>query len=170
MKYEDILNKLLVKIFNSPLVKKFWSKYYKAKVFYNTPWTRLKKPLSDCKIVLISTGGIILKRDKPFDLNNPYGDSSFRRIPNDVKDEDLTISHKYYDHKDADLDPNLILPFQVLNILQKDGLVGSSNNYHYSSMGHLKDPLISDLINKSALKVINELKDQKVDIDVLVQF
>ena len=38
----------------------------------------------------------------------------------------------------------------------------------YSFMGHIKDPLISDLINKSALKVVNELKDQKVDIAILV--
>ncbi len=168
MKYEVILNKLFVKLFSFSIVKKLWSKYFKAKVFNNTPWATLKKPLNHCKIVLISTGGIVLKKDKPFDLKNSYGDSSFRRIPQNVKVEDLTISHKYYDHKDADLDPNLILPFQVLNILQKDGIIGSSNNLHYSFMGHIKDPLISDLIKKSALKVADELKSQKVDIALLV--
>ena len=54
-----------------------------------------------------------MKNDKPFDLKNPNGDSSFRRIPQNVKSEELTISHIYYDHKDADLDPNLIFPFEV---------------------------------------------------------
>ena len=31
------------------------------------PWTFLPKPLSDCTVALISTGGTALKTDRPFD-------------------------------------------------------------------------------------------------------
>jgi len=168
MKYEIILNKLLIILFQFPIVKKLWIKSFKSKYFNNTPWTPLKKPLSDCKIALISTGGIILKDDKPFDLINSSGDSSFRRIPHDVKPNELTICHKYYDHRDADQDPNLILPFEVLRELQKEGFLRTSNKFHYSFMGHIKEPKLSSLVNISAIKVAKELKYQKVDIALLV--
>ena len=168
MKSETILNNILVILFRLPIVKKIWAKSFKAKSFKKVPWTPLKKPLPDCKISLISTGGIILKNDKPFDLNNPNGDSSSRRIPNNVKPQDLTISHKYYDHKDADQDPNLILPFEVLRELQKEGFLGASNKFHYSFMGHIKEPNLSILVNKSAIEVATELMHQKVDIALLV--
>ena len=168
MKYKILLNKLWTTLFSIPIVKNLWAKFYKAKEFYNIPWTKLKKPLPISKIALISTGGVFLKNDHPFDLNNPNGDTSFRRIPQDVKAEELSISHKYYNHKDADKDPNLILPFEALNELQKEGVVGPSNSFHYSFMGHIKEPLVNHLIKNSAVKVANELKCQNVDIAFLV--
>src|SRR5512133_1358026 len=30
------------------------------------PWTPLSKPLTECKVVLISTGGVHLHQDRPF--------------------------------------------------------------------------------------------------------
>jgi len=168
MKYETIFNKIFVILFRFHIVKKLWSKIFKAKNFKNVPWTPLKKPLPACKIALISTGGIILKIDRPFDLIHPSGDSSFRRIPHNVKPQDLIIYHKYYDHRDADRDPNLILPFEVLHELQKEGILGESNKFHYSFMGHIKEPHLSNLVNKSAVEVATELKYHKVDIALLV--
>ena len=121
-----------------------------------------------CKIALISTGGIMLKTDKEFNMIDPCGDSTFRRIPHDISPEDLMISHKYYDHRDADQDPNLILPFEVLRELQKEGIVGESNIFHYSFMGHIKEPHLTTLINKSSVKVATEIAEQKVDIVLLI--
>ena len=163
-----ILNKICLTLFRFPVIKNLWALSFKAKHFENVPWTKLKKPLNKCKIVIISTGGIILKNDKPFDLLNPNGDISFRRIPKNVKIGDLKISHKYYDHSDADLDPNLILPFEVLRELQTEGLVGPSNIFHYSFMGHIKSPLLNNLVKKSIFDLIKEIIKQKVDIALLV--
>ena len=44
------------------------SRRYLLFVIKTNPSISVKKPLHDCKIVIISTGGIILKEDKPFDL------------------------------------------------------------------------------------------------------
>ena len=168
MEKVTLLDKLFLKLFSFPIVKHFWSIYYVGPIFEDIPWKKLTKPISDCKIVLISTGGILLKNDKRFNMKDPHGDSTFRRIPHDINPEDLVISHKYYDHSDADKDPNLILPFEVLRDLQEEGIVGPSNIFHYSFMGHIKEPHLTSLIEKSSVEVATEIAEQKVDIAFLV--
>ena len=168
MSKETLFDKLLVMIFRIPIVKNYWASSYQAVIFDRVPWTKLKKSLSECKIALITTGGILLKTDKEFDLNDPCGDSTFRRIPHDVALDDLTIIHKYYDHRDADLDPNLILPIEVLRELQAEGIVGPSNAFHYSFMGHIEEQHLTTLIQKSAVDAAKEIKQQQVDIALLV--
>jgi len=163
-----LLDKLCVILFRIPFVKNYWARSYEAVLFDHVPWTKLKKPLSECKIVLFSTGGILLKTDDAFNLSDPRGDSTFRRIPQDVVPEDLTIIHKYYDHRDADRDPNLILPFEVLRELQAEDIVGPSNEFHYSFMGHIEEPHLTTLIQKSAVQAATEIKQQQVDIALLV--
>ena len=109
-----------------------------------------------------------MKSDKEFDLCDPNGDSTFRRIPNDTNLKDLIITHKYYDHHDADLDPNLILPIKVLSELQSEGVVGPSCNYHYSFMGHIEGPHLKTLIGKNSVQAAKEIMRQKADIALLV--
>src|SRR5215831_4529042 len=50
------------------------------------PWTSLTKPLRDCTVAMITTGGIALKTDQPFEQDieraDPWtSDPSFRIIP-----------------------------------------------------------------------------------------
>ena len=168
MKKTTLIDKLLVMLFRVPAVKNYWARNFEALFFDHIPWTKLNKPLSESKIALFTTGGIHLKSDRAFNLIDRHGDSSFRRIPYSVTKEDLTISHKYYDHRDADLDPNLILPFEVLLELQAEGIVGPSNKFHYSFMGHIEEPYLTTLIQKSAVDAAKEIKQQKVDIALLV--
>ena len=37
-------------------------------------WTPLRKPLSQCIVSLFTTGGVHLRSDTPFDIDNPHGD------------------------------------------------------------------------------------------------
>ena len=151
---ESLIDKLLVALFRIPVLKNYWARSYEAVLFDHVPWTKLNKPLPECKIVLFTTGGIHLKSDKAFNLIDPHGDSSFRRIPYSVTKEDLTIYQKYYDHRDADL--------------EAEGIVGPSNKFHYSFMGHIEEPYLTTLIQKSAVDAAKEIKQQKVDIALLV--
>ena len=168
MNKETLLDKLLVTLFKIPAIKNYWVKNYKALEFKNIPWTKLEKPINECKIVLISTGGIHLKSDKEFDLTDPNGDSTFRRIPYDTNLSDLIITNKYYDNHDADRDPNLILPIEILSELQSEGAVGPSCENHYSFMGHIDDPHLPTLIKKNSVQAAKEIRQQKADIALLV--
>ena len=80
----------------------------------------------------------------------------------------MIITHKYYDHYDADRDPNLILPIEVLSELQSEGIVGPSCENHYSFMGHIEEPHLKTLIQKSSVEAAKEIRQQKADIALLV--
>ena len=54
---------------------------YQCRPGVDNPWTPLEKPLSRCKVALITSSGLIRKSDQPFDLGNPNGDPSYRVIP-----------------------------------------------------------------------------------------
>ena len=61
MDKETLLDRLWVMLFRIPIVKIFWERSYEAVLFDSVPWTKLNKPISTCKIALITTGGILLK-------------------------------------------------------------------------------------------------------------
>ncbi len=168
MNKETLLEKLSIMLFKIPAIQYYWDKKFKALEYTNIPWTKLKKSIKEYKIVLITTGGIHLKSDKKFDLIDPNGDSTFRRIPYNTNLNDLIITHKYYDHHHADRDPNLILPIQILSELQSEGIVGPTCENHYSFMGHILGPHVTTLIQKSSIEAAKEIRQQKADIALLV--
>ena len=65
------------------------------------PETILSKPLAECKVALLSTAGVHLKTDIPFNLDLYPGDHTVRIVPGDAREEDLTVTHMYYDTKSA---------------------------------------------------------------------
>jgi D-proline reductase (dithiol) PrdB len=103
----------------------------------DVPWTPMRKPLRECRVCLITTGGIHLRNDQPFNMEDPQGDATYRTIPSYARAEDLTITHNYYDHRDADRDFNILLPLDRLRALAQNGFVGGLTPSHYSFMGHI---------------------------------
>src|SRR5262244_2030854 len=92
------------------------------------PWTPLRKPLVDCTVALISTGGVHLRSDRPFNLN---GDPTFRVIPKGAVSSDLAISHQAYDRTDALKDINLVFPLERLRELESERVIGRLSEEHY---------------------------------------
>src|SRR3954462_1523356 len=74
------------------------------------PFTPLRKPLAACRVALLTTAGIHLRNQLPYNMENSDGDPTYREIPTDVDLDQITITHKYYDHKDADADLNVVFP------------------------------------------------------------
>ena len=92
------------------------------------PWTPLRKPLSDSTVVLITTGGVHLRSDRPFKLNS---DPTYRIIPKDALPADLAISHQAYDRTDALRDINLVFPIERLRELEAEHVIGRLADDHY---------------------------------------
>lgn len=97
-------------------------------------------------------------------MSDPNGDPTFRMIPATSLQEDLTITHDYYDHRDADRDINVVFPIDILRQLQAELRVGPSAPYFYSLMGHIKGHHLRHLINKTAPALATQLRDEEVDI------
>ena len=135
------------------------------------PWTPLSKPLRECTVALVSSGGIALRTDRPFDQEgerrNPWwGDPSFRIIPRGTRSEDIRAYHLHIDPSSAEEDLNCLLPIDRLDDLVRSGKVGHSSEKHYSYMGYLLDP--RELLTTSIPAIIKDLRKDAVDIAVLV--
>jgi hypothetical protein len=62
--------------------------------FDAAPWAPFKKRLSESKIAVMTTGGVYVEGQKPFETD---GDWSFREIPLDTPLDQLRIAHTHYD-------------------------------------------------------------------------
>jgi len=135
------------------------------------PWTPLDKPLSECTIALISSGGIALKTDTPFDQEgerqNPWwGDPTYRVIPKTATAEDIKLYHLHVDPAFAEQDINCLLPLQRLAELEAAGEIGRVADSHYSFMGYNLQP--EQLLEESTPAIIRGLQDEALDVVVLI--
>jgi len=135
------------------------------------PWTPLARPLSESTVALITTGGVALKTDRPFDQEgerrNPWwGDPSYRTIPRGTQTEDIRVYHMHIDPRYGEQDINCLLPLDRLDELVEAGAVGRAANSHYSFMGYLLDP--HELLSRSIPRIVEHLKADAVDAAVLV--
>jgi D-proline reductase (dithiol) PrdB len=131
------------------------------------PWTPLRKPLNESRVALITTAGVHCSADKSFDMIDPDGDPSFRAIPSATPIADLTITHDYYNHSDADKDINIVYPIERLRELQDEGFIKDIAPTNYGFMGHIVGAHLNTLINTSAPEILKRLKAEQVDIVLL---
>ena len=79
-------------------------------------------------MALVTSSGVHLRSDRPFDL---YSDASFRVIPGRALPDDLQITHRGYDRRDAARDVNLVFPLPRLRELAAEGIIGRVADEHY---------------------------------------
>ena len=135
------------------------------------PWTELDKPLADCTVALVSSGGIALKNDLPFDQEgerqNPWwGDPSYRVIPHTARTPDIRVYHQHIDPSLAEMDMNCLLPIERLEELVVAGIVGRSAASHYSIMGYLLEP--AEMLEQTIPAIVENLRAEAVDVVLLV--
>ena len=149
------------------LTKKLIQKKYPAfeyTVCKDTPVTPLRKPLKDCRLALLTTGGLHLKTDTPFDTKHIEGDCSFRILPGQVKHEDLMVTHESYDHQFINADLNCVFPIDRMREYVSQGKINSLSEEHYSFMGHI---YVTGPLLENSKKVGTRLKELGVDIAFL---
>lgn len=131
------------------------------------PWTPVTKPLSASRVAIVTTAGVHLRTQKPFDMLDKMGDPTYRELPSGSKKDEYTITHDYYDHKDAERDLNIVFPLDRLRELRKAGEIGSLSDVNYGFMGHIDGPHVDTLIKKTAPEVASRLKKAGVDVVLL---
>ncbi|HEX5854164.1 MAG TPA: selenoprotein B, partial [Thermoanaerobaculia bacterium] len=85
---------------------------YRYRTLHPVPFARLRKPLREARVALVTTGGVSLPSQAPFDVGMKGGDASFREIPADADLAALGISHKSdaFDQTGFRADRNLGFP------------------------------------------------------------
>jgi D-proline reductase (dithiol) PrdB len=104
------------------------------------PLAPVRKPLSECRLVFVSTSGVQPKGTMPFDTVHPVGDYSFRRVPSSARPEDLEIHQLKYPTSGANRDLNVIFPIERLQELAEEGVVGGLTENFYTFIGYNMDP------------------------------
>ena len=167
--FSRVKNIVIAKIITRfPSLAKRLIEAYKPWESEDIPWAPVVKPLHECTLALITTAGVHLKTQTPFDMVDSNGDPTFREIESVAAVDDLMITHDYYDHSDADKDINIVFPMTRLREFVEEGSIGSLANTFYSFMGHIDGPHIPTLIHKSTPYIIKGLKTDKVDVVLLL--
>ena len=137
------------------------------------PWTPPRRPLRESTVALVSTAGLALAEDRPFDeegeRRNPWwGDPSYRVIPRDATERDVRVYHLHGDRADAEEDLDCVLPLRRLGELERAGEIGSSAPSHYSFMGYILQPDV--LLEQSTPAMIDRMRAEQVDVVLLVPY
>ncbi|MCP3957879.1 MAG: selenoprotein B glycine/betaine/sarcosine/D-proline reductase [bacterium] len=141
---------------------------YRWKQLDPVPVARLAKPLDRCRVALVSSAGLVVPGDEPFDQSVKGGDWSYRLIPADADVALLEEHHRSdsFDHAGIEADRNLALPLDRLHELSDHGEIGDVAPRHASLMGSVTAP--SRLRRKTAPAVADVLAADQVDVALLV--
>lgn len=130
-------------------------------VIFDTPSRRnlLALPLSEARVGLVTTAGAHRSAEDPM---SPRGE--LRVIPSGA--EDLVLTHPGYDTQRASEDPEVVFPSQALEMLAAEGFIGSVAATSISTMGFI--PVGRRVLEKLVPAVVTELRDQRIDLALLV--
>ena len=128
-------------------------------------WTPPGKPLAECTVALVTTGGVHLRTQEPFDVMKEDGDWSLREIPADTPPGALMITHTHYNHLDADRDVNVMFPIERLAELAEKGVIGGVARTHFGMMGWVPDPRAT--VRDTVPAIVARARSENVDIVLL---
>ncbi|MBI4607483.1 MAG: hypothetical protein HY726_00560 [Candidatus Rokubacteria bacterium] len=135
------------------------------------PWAPLRRRLEEATVTLVSTAGISVKGDPPFDgegeRRNPWwGDPSYRVIPRTSTARDVVVSHLHIETRYITEDLNVALPLERLAELEHSGRIGRAAPSHYSFMGYLLDP--TEFLTSTVPPMIERMRAEGVDAAIFI--
>lgn len=132
------------------------------------PWSPLRRPLSQCKLALVSSAAFVMPGQERFDESVRGGDVSFRDIPSDADVHSMIDTHRSesFDHTGMRDDPNLAFPIDRVRELVQQRRIGSVNHRHLSFMGSVTAP--GRLVRDTAPAAARSLAGDGVDVALLV--
>ena len=136
---------------------------YQWTVNLASPWAAMVKPVRDCRIALISSGGIYHRTQEPF--NPVKNDLTFREIPKIADLADLRISHYSKNARDVK-DLNTIFPLERFRELEAGRSIGELASPAFTFMGRIFTR--TRLQKEMAPHLIGRLRELQVDAAFLV--
>lgn len=141
---------------------------YRYRALDPLPFARLRKPLEESRVALVTTGGVYLPSQDPFDCAMKGGDPSFREIPSETDVATLAIAHKSdaFDQTGFQSDRNLGFPLDRLREMAARGEIGALAPRAFSFMGSITAP--GRLVKEAAPAAAALLEADGVDVALLV--
>lgn len=133
------------------------------------PYTPNFKQLNELTIMIVSTSGVHLDDQEPYNTDPSVGDATFRIIPGDVEAKQLTVTHSApKDHYNTDFpkeDINCVFPIDRLREMVENGDLGGVAEKHITMMGY---SMRLNKINKETIPaLVKEVVRSKADAVLL---
>jgi D-proline reductase (dithiol) PrdB len=130
------------------------------------PWAPMKKPLGETTFTLMTSAGMSMKSDPPFDVEREkrealWGDPSFREIPKSATESDIDVNHLHINTAYIQQDMNVMLPIARFREFEKEGIIGRLTPTVYSYYGFQPDPRV--LLEETMPKVIDRMRAESVE-------
>jgi D-proline reductase (dithiol) PrdB len=127
------------------------------------PFVRPGKPLSACRLAIVTTAGMHRRGDRPF---GP-GDQSYRAIPSDTPVADIVQSHTSigFDRVPTMRDVNISFPIDRVRELVARGELGGVAPCNYSFMGAQRD--VVRLHAETGPDAARRMRDEGVDVALI---
>ena len=135
------------------------------------PWTPLQKPISETTFALMTSAGISLKTDRPFDMEREkrepeWGDPTCRKIPATAREADIDVNHLHINTDYIKQDINVTLPLARFQEFAEEGLIGRLADTSYSYYGfQLK--YSKELLEEAVPAVAASMKAEGVEAALL---
>lgn len=130
-----------------------------------SPLNPLAQPLPEARVAFVTTAGVHLRDDQPFDVDADEGDPSFRAIPAASSFDELRLTHGGYNTRRAREDMNVVLPLDHLRSAVRDGSIGALTSTVYSFMGYIAET--DRLMDEFAPEVARRLVADGADLVLL---
>lgn len=151
-----------------PLKYRLLLRAYRWRRIEPVPQAELGRPLTDARVGLVSTAGLVPPGVPPFNLDRRGGDPTFRVVPADLPVAALELHHRSdaFDREALAADPNVAYPLEHLHRLAGEGVIGSVAPRHLSFMGSITAPL--RLLRHEAPRAADVFVADGVDVALLV--
>jgi len=117
------------------------------------------------RVALLSSAGLYLENQQPFQYKNFYGDFSFRVFPGDFPICFLRLTESDFDRSGFEADPGSLFPLTELKAVAAE-FGGQVAEHHFSLLGFCLKP--NKLLETSVPQILKILKEDKTDIVLLV--
>lgn len=158
----------MVRIRDLALKHRLFVRAYRWRTLDPVPVSPRSRPLSACRVALVSSAGLVAPGDPPFDSDVKGGDWTWRAIGSDVDVRSLEEHHRSdaFDHSGVERDRNLGLPLDRLRELAERGIVGEVAPRHVSVMGSITAP--ARFQRDTVPEIVAALSGDHVDVALLV--
>jgi D-proline reductase (dithiol) PrdB len=139
---------------------------YQWTINREAPLTPLAKPLRECRVSLLTSGGV---SHCAMPAWNPDARNDFRldTIASDAAAPDFQVHDSYYDVASAREDVNCVFPLERLRELARENVIGGVAPHHYSGfMGRIYKR--SHVTEVAAPELADALSREHVDLFLLV--
>jgi D-proline reductase (dithiol) PrdB len=134
------------------------------------PWTPLQKPIRATVFALMTSAGISMKSDPPFDVEREkrepaWGDPSCREIPKTAGKEDIDVNHLHINTDYIKQDINVMLPLKRFQEFEQEGIIGRLAPTCYSYYGFQLNP--AELLEQTMPRVAARMQAEGVEAVLL---